>query len=72
MRARSRLANEFADAGLQVNDKVLFFTKIVLDAITEFQFPDFGSIEVPNLLKPGFHGSTNFNVLRKFIQTLIF
>ena len=68
MRARSQLANCFADAGFQVKVEVFFFTKIVFDAMTEFQFPGLGSVEVPNLLKPGIMAVTGS---RKFIQTVI-
>ena len=52
VRARSQLAYYFADTGLEV--EVFVFAKIVFDAIKEFQFPVFGSVQVPNLLKPGF------------------
>ena len=66
-----QIINDYADAGLQVKFEVFFFTKIVLDAIIEFQFPDFGSFQVPNLLKPGFHGSTGITGPCKFILALI-
>ena len=72
VRARSQLANCFADAGFQVKVEVFFFTENVFDAIVEFQFPVLGSFQVPNLLKPGFHGGPNFTRPHKFVQALIF
>ena len=62
----------FADAGFQVKVEVFFFTEIVFDAIVEFLFPVLGSVQVPNLLKPCFHGGPNFTRPRKFVQPLIF
>ena len=69
VRGRSQLAYYFADAGFQ--DEGSFFAKIVFDAIIEFQFPVFGSVQVPNLLTPGFHGSTGITGPCKFILALI-